>query len=379
MNAPTKDSIEQDDPKRRLTRRSFLIAITGSAIAVAAGCRPDTSSPAPTAYAPGSSLGTAMPTATAAGTPVAAAPDPKFGQLVYDKRQYTAVSDLYITQYDYSNTPQVDQEAWMLTVDGLVTTPLTINYADLLKLPTIEDTRTLECISDPPNGSLMGNLQLKGIEMKTILDKVKVKPEATYVRFEAADGYSTSVELQWITQPNVLLAYEMNGEPLNATHGFPLRIFTPGLYGQKMPRWITRIEFIDYDYTGFWESRGWSNVAEMKTKSIIRMPDDRDEVQAGSIAYLQGVALAGKRQISKVEVQIDDGEWLPAELYPGKSSLEWTQWSFEWNVPAPGSYHIGVRATDDTGFVQSSEADGLFGNAYPNGTDAIHRLVIKSA
>ncbi|MBX3062418.1 MAG: molybdopterin-dependent oxidoreductase [Anaerolineae bacterium] len=363
---------------RRLSRRGFLIAITGSAIAVAAGCRPTTSSPAPTAYAPGSSLGTPMATATSGGTAIATAPDPKFGQLVYDKRQYTAVPDLYITQYDYSNTPQVDQEAWMLTVDGLVETPLTINYADLLKLPSFEDTRTLECISDPPNGTLMGNLQLKGIDMKTLLDKAKVKPEATHVRFEAADGYSTSVELRWITQPNVMLAYEMNGEPLNATHGFPLRIFTPGLYGQKMPRWITRIEFIDYDYTGFWESRGWSNVAEIKTKSVIRMPDDRDEVQAGSIAYLQGVAVAGKRKITGVEVQIDDGEWQPAELYPGESSLEWTQWSFEWNVPAPGSYRIGVRATDDTGFVQSSEADGLFGNAYPNGTDAIHRLVIKS-
>src|SRR5205807_10246734 len=142
-----------------------------------------------------------------------------------------------------------------------------------------------------------------------ILSRVKVKPEATYVKFEAADGYSTSVKLDWITQPNVMLAYDMNGVPLTQTHGFPLRILMPGLYGQKMPRWLQHIEFIEHDYIGFWESNGWSNIAAVKTNSIIKSPTSNGaNLKAGAKVAIQGVAFAGKRAITKVEVRIDNGD-----------------------------------------------------------------------
>jgi hypothetical protein len=243
--------------------------------------------------------------------------------------------------------------------------------------PAITEIRTLECISNPPGGDLIGNLKMKGFDLKHILDKVKVKPTATHARFEAADGYQTSIALEWLTQPNVMLAYEMNDAPLTTVHGFPLRIMIPGLYGQKMPRWLTRIEFIDYDFTGYWESKGWSNVASIKTTSILRAPTNNAEAQAGTAVVLQGIAFAGKRKITSVEVQIDNGEWMPAELVQGESPLGWTQWYVNWTIPAPGTYRIGVRATDETGYVQTNESEGIFGNAYPNGTDAIHRLSIR--
>jgi hypothetical protein len=197
------------------------------------------------------------------------------------------------------------------------------------------------------------------------------------VRFEAADGYSTSVKLEWMTQPGVMLAYEMNSQPLTVPHGFPLRLHIPGLYGQKMPRWLTRIEFIDYDYKGYWEGQGWSNIADVRTKSIIRLPTAVAGLINGAQVAIQGVAYAGKRKITSVEVQIDQGEWLPTTLVPGSSPLAWTQWYTLWTVPAPGFYQIGVRATDETGFVQTSEAKGIFGSSFPNGTDAIHRLSVQ--
>lgn len=362
-------------PPERLSRRAFLIAITGSALAAA--CRP-AERLVPTVYAPEAVSSPLTHTPPPAQTS-AAALDPVFGMLTYDKPILTDVADLYITQYDYSNTPEIDPQSWSLQVDGLVESPLTFTLDELRAMPAVTDVRVLECISNPTGGNLIGNLTWRGVLFSQIVARVQPKPEATHVKFEAADRYTTSVTTEWMLQPQTMLAYEMNGEPLTVAHGFPLRVHIPGLYGQKMPRWLTRIEFIDYDFRGYWESRGWSNVAAMRTKSIIHLPAENAQFGAGAPIVLQGVAVAGARRILSVEVQIDDGEWMPATLVPsGDTPMAWTQWHFTWTFPAPGLYRIGVRATDETGFVQQAEARGLFGGAFPNGTDAIHRRAVRA-
>ncbi len=233
---------------RNLSRRGFMMAVTGSALAAAAGCRPSSIVP-PTPYVPGSGTSPAPAgsgtAAASGGTAPAVGVDANYGQLTYDKVMFTSADKLYVTQWDYNNTPAVDAAQWTLTVDGLVENPMTLDYAAVKALPAFEDTRTLECISNPVGGNLIGNIVWKGFKLQDVLDKVKLKPTAKFAKFQAADGYSTSVALEWITQPGVMMAYEMNGAPLNTVHGFPLRILMPGLYGQKMPRWITHIEFID--------------------------------------------------------------------------------------------------------------------------------------
>jgi DMSO/TMAO reductase YedYZ molybdopterin-dependent catalytic subunit len=359
----------------KVTRRGFLIAITGSAIAAAAGCRADTA-PAPTPYVPGSGTRQAStPNAVSAS----GAKDTRFGQVTYDKLMTTSADDLYITQYDYSRTPDIKADNWKLRIDGLVEEPLTLDYATVKSFPAVESMRALECIGNPVGGGLIGNVVWKGFDFKEILDKIKVKPTATHVKFECEDGYSTSNELKWLTQPDVLMAYEMNGQPLTVKHGFPIRVLIPGLYGQKMPRWITHIEFIDKYYRGYWESNGWSDVADVQTNSIIKTPDDGYATKTGTELAVQGVAWAGKRKITKVEVQIDNGEWMEAKLTRGPSPLAWTQWYLTWTPSAPGTYNIGVRATDETGFVQQNEATGIFGNSAPNGTNAIHRISVVAS
>jgi DMSO/TMAO reductase YedYZ molybdopterin-dependent catalytic subunit len=235
----------------KISRRGFLIAMTGSALAVAAACNPS-SAQIPTPYVPGRGplpTGTPQPkiTPVAEGT---ALPDPKWGKVTFDQMIYTDVEQLYITQYDYNNTPEVDAAAWNLKVDGLVENPFNLTLDDIKALPVYEDVRALECISDPVGGNLIGNMTWKGIHFEEILKRANLKSTVNHVRFEAADGYSTSVTLDWMTQPNVMLAYEMNGKPLTTVHGFPLRLHIPGLYGQKMPRWLTHIEFIDHEFTG---------------------------------------------------------------------------------------------------------------------------------
>jgi hypothetical protein len=180
--------------------------------------------------------------------------------------------------------------------------------------------------------------------------------------------------MSWITQAGVLLVYEINGEPLPPAHGYPLRILMAGLYGQKMPKWLTNIEFIDERFLGYWESKGWSDIASVQTNSIVWQPRDLDVLPAGA-RPVYGVAFAGLRRITSVEVRVDDGDWIPAELLQDPSPLVWTQWSFEW-IPAPGRHALAVRATDETGFTQTSEGGSLLSGAFPDGTDEIHRLVV---
>ncbi len=365
----------------KVSRRGFLIALSGSALAAAAGCRPS-GLVVPTVYAPGSTLPppeTPSPVPTRVASAATAPPDPQYGQLTYDKLITTSVDRLYDTQYDYSRTPTIDVAQWSLKIDGLVDTPTTLTYNDVTALPTYEEMRSIECIGNPVGGELIGNILWKGFHLEDVLAKVKVQSTATHARFEAADGYSTAVDIKWITEPDVMMAYMMNGQPLTKVHGFPLRILMPGLYGQKMPRWITHIEFIDQDYIGYWESNGYSDLAIIKTNSIIQSPPDGVTVAAGDVVAIQGVALGAPRHITKVEVQIDSNGWQPAQVLHGPNDLTWTQWYLEWTPNAPGSYQIAVRASDDTGFTQFHDASGPFGDNSRDGTDAIHQISVTAA
>jgi DMSO/TMAO reductase YedYZ molybdopterin-dependent catalytic subunit len=237
--------------------------------------------------------------------------------------------------------------------------------------------RTLECIGNPVGGALIGNAVWKGVYLKTLLDGIQVRPESIRARFQAADDYFTSVYNEWILHPQTMLIYEMNGEPLTREHGFPVRILMPGLYGQKNPKWLTHIEFIDKVEGGYWEKQGWSDIADVQTNSIIRQPANLASV-AGVTVPVFGVAFAGSRKIAAVEVQVDEGDWQAATLVQADSSLVWTQWSFDWPAAA-GKHTLSVRATDEKGFVQTGRSQALLGDAYPAGTSAIHSVVVKVA
>lgn len=368
----------------KMTRRGFLIAVTGSAMAAAAGCRPaDVVANAPTPYTAGSGP---RPAATVAPTRVFSAanakPDKNYGLVNFDKIFTTETDKLYDTQYDYSKTPTVDSSTWRLTIDGLVDHPTMIDYAAVQQFTPYEEMRTIECIGNPVGGGLIGNILWKGFHMEDLLSKVGIRKEATHAKFEAADGYSTAVELKWITQPNVMMAFGMNGGSLTVQHGFPLRIMMPGLYGQKMPRWITHIEFLDKDYIGYWEGNGYSNLATVNTNSLIKSPPDdnrAEPAEAGKTVVIQGVAYGAPREITKIEVRVNGGDWMPAKTTHGPNNLTWTQWWFEWVPSASGTYQIAVRATDETGFVQFHENSGVFGSNARNGTDAIHEISVRVA
>jgi hypothetical protein len=133
----------------------------------------------------------------------------------------------------------------------------------------------------------------------------------------------------------------------------------------------SRRRFIDFDHR--------DEIARLvdhgiRPNQLDRAPADLDRLSAGSTPVF-GVAFAGLRRITDVEVRIDDGDWTHADLLQDASSLVWTQWSFDW-AAADGRHKIAVRATDDTDFVQTTEGQSILSSAFPAGTDNIHAVVV---
>jgi DMSO/TMAO reductase YedYZ molybdopterin-dependent catalytic subunit len=265
----------------------------------------------------------------------------------------------YVTSY--GGTPLIDPATWSLKITGLVEKPIELSYADIRKLPQIKQTLTLECISNAPDGTAIGNADWAGTKLKPILDRAKVRPEARYVAMRAADNYYTGVPREEIVREENFLPYLMNGQPLPREHGFPVRIFIPGKYGMKQPKWITEIEFLPVAFRGYWEERGWSHTAWRKVNSGFfspRPPDGLMSYLGGSVAIdgptdFYGWALAGPSGIKRVDVSLDDGaSWRKAEIIDNRSPYIWTIWKYRFVPKQSGIVVIRVRATDGNGASQ---------------------------
>lgn len=157
--------------------------------------------------------------------------------------------------------PDIDIGEWKLDIGGLIKNPTSLSYDDILKMPQISVFATLETISNPPGGKLKGNATWTGVPFDYILELADLDENVLEVIFYSEDGYSTSLTIDEVSKEGVMLSYRMNGKPLIAEHGFPVRMVVPGKYGMKWPKWINKIEFVDYDYKGYWEQRGWSDYA----------------------------------------------------------------------------------------------------------------------
>lgn len=282
-------------------------------------------------------------------------------------------------------TPVVNVNTWKLTVKGLVNNPLELTYQELKSLPAVEEYATLECVSNKVADDLISTALWKGIPLKSILDKAQVRPEAVYIVFRCYDGYDVGVPLERGSLEGTILTYEMNGADLPAEHGFPLRAIVPGLYGMMNAKWITEIELVDRIYEGFWQRRGWSNNAEYQTHSTIVLPGGAlrsrffdfgsSAVVVGSKVPIAGIAFAGDRGISKVEVSTDGGKsWETASIKDPLSNNAWVLWATYWTAPAEGKYSIIVRAIDKTGKIQTEQPQ----NAFPSGATGYHRVDITA-
>jgi hypothetical protein len=135
-----------------------------------------------------------------------------------------------------------------------------------------------------------------------------------------------------------------------------LRLIVPGIFGMKNVKWVTRIEAVGEDILGYWQQREWDDAAHVVTMSRVATPSEGLRIPQGSQRNIGGVAFAGDRGISKVEVSLDGGQtWVEADLSEPLSPLTWRLWKLPLDTTTTGKVNASVRATDGTGELQTSE------------------------
>ena len=290
----------------------------------------------------------------------------------------TPVDDFYTVNKNLGPT-FVDEASWALSVDGLVERPERLTLDQLRALPYQETYRTLECIStDIVRGDhLIGNQRWRGVRASDLLDRVGVRPEASWILWEADDGFTESLPLAVARHPDTWIAYEMGGAPLSAEHGFPARVLIAGRFGMKQPKWVRRMELADHEEPGYWKERGWDREAYVRTMSRIDWPRLGATVEAGVPFTAYGIAFAGDRGISRVRVSPDGAAtWLEAELedatFPPLAELSWVRWRVGLTIAEPGAAELVVRATDGDGITQTGERT----SALPSGSTGWHRIEV---
>lgn len=297
-----------------------------------------------------------------------------WSNISYLSPEITPTDEFYFVSKNFVD-PVVSVDGWSLTVEGLVDNPLSFTYEEFKNLASDEQYNTLMCISNDVGGDLIGNAHWRGARLKPLLEQAKPQSGVTKVVFHAADGYADSITFDVAMRSANLLAYEMNGEQLNDTHGFPLRLLVPGIFGMKNVKWITRIELVSEDFLGYWQKQGWSDPAPVNTMSRVDGPTSDAMLESGS-QVAAGVAFAGDRQINTVEISTDEGaSWTPANVKPAIGPYAWSLWQAPIELPADGSpLYVWVRATDGNGQVQTADDIG----SYPDGASGYHKFRVMS-
>jgi DMSO/TMAO reductase YedYZ molybdopterin-dependent catalytic subunit len=256
------------------------------------------------------------------------------------------------------SVPRIDLQEWTLNITGMVDRPYSIDFPDLLDMRMVERDVTLSCVSNQVGGGLVGNARWLGVPLTEILDRAGLQPGAEQIVGRSVDDFTVGFPVEAAYDGReAIIAVGMNGEPLPFEHGFPARLVVAGLYGYvSATKWLSEIELTTWDgFDAYWVPRGWAKEAPIKTQSRIDTPANSTQVDPGRHT-IAGVAWAPTRGISKVEVQLGEGEpWVEAELSEPLSDNAWVQWQLGWDAESEGRHVLTCRATDGEGNLQTDE------------------------
>jgi DMSO/TMAO reductase YedYZ molybdopterin-dependent catalytic subunit len=358
-----------------ISRREFLIRLGGATAAItvvgaglggllAAGGRREeetgsTTSASPSAGPPASALD--LPNAD---DPVMPAPG--------TRPEVTPVDEHFRLDIA-ARPPEINEADWTLAITGLVDSPLNLTLEEIRSnYEPMDHYITLACISNPVGGNLIGTALWTGVSLRDVLEDAGLQDDAAYLIVTGADGFHETVSLRAINDDErIMLSYAWDGRPLTAEHGFPLRLFIPDLFGMKQPKWITDIEVVaDYD-EGFWVQRGWDENASVVLASVIDTVATEAIIGEGDeqLVPIGGIAYAGARGISKVEISVDNGEWVEVQLRSPLSPFTWVIWRYDWPFEA-GQHTFSVRCYDADGAPQIESRRG----PHPAGATGIHEV-----
>lgn len=308
----------------------------------------------------------------------------KVATFSYDGTQYKGKEVAPITPNDkfYVVTknvvdPKVNPAIWRLEIGGMVKNKRSYTIDELKAMPAVTQETTLMCISNGIGMGLMSNAKWKGVPLRTLLEAAGADPKGHKVLLSGVDNYTDTFPLEKAMIPTTLVVYEMNGEPLPDRHGAPARMIVPGYFGEKHVKWVTRIEVAGEDAKGFYEKQGWGPDFIVPIRARIDVPDDKMQLALNDVANgvrLKGVAFAGDRGVSRVEVSSDDGKnWQEAKIdYPG-TELTWALWSYDWKPNNAGDYKLAVRAIDRKGQLQAFDEK----RAKTSGVTGLHKVGVR--
>ena len=284
--------------------------------------------------------------------------------------------------------PEIDASQWQLEIDGLVGVPMTLSLDQLKARPRQELTYTIECAGNhglPFFDGGIGNARWAGTPLAALLEETEVLDDGVEVVFFGSDQgeeivretptiqyFARSMPLADAMNPYNLLCYEMNGEPLPARNGAPLRLIAPGWYGVANVKWLQRIEVWNTRLANRFMARDYVTVRQEGTeaepfwtessvgRTLLKSAPAR-VVRDGNRYRIEGAAWGAP--IRYVDVSIDDGPWQRAELDRSqRAEHAWSFWTFDWADATPGEHTITSRATDTAGKIQPPADDPLLVN-----------------
>jgi DMSO/TMAO reductase YedYZ molybdopterin-dependent catalytic subunit len=296
---------------------------------------------------------------------------------------------------------RVDTAEFRLAVGGHVERPLSLSVDELRgRFEPVSVVAVNQCSGNSRryfepripgaqwgNGA-MGNARWSGVRLRDVLAKAGVKAGAADVSFGGLDGptlpaappgyagtpdFAKSLPFDRANDGEVMVAYEMNGQPLPMLNGFPLRLVVPGWYATYWVKALNEITVLDKPFDGFWVAKAYRvpknleaqespkdlaketvPIGEMTVRSLFVRPEPGEAVAAGAPFEVQGIALDGGKGIREVEVSTDGGNrWLAAKLDPEIGRYSWRRWRFNWN-PAAGRHRLMVRATNAARMTQTT-------------------------
>jgi DMSO/TMAO reductase YedYZ molybdopterin-dependent catalytic subunit len=292
--------------------------------------------------------------------------------------------------------PALDLDSWRLSIGGCVEQPREWTWDELSGLPERSVFATMECAGNgrsflhlqvqgvPWGAGAIGHAEWTGVPLRLVLQKARLRPQAIEVVFEGADrgsetnhpdhmAFARSLPVEKALDPDTLLATRMNGELLEPSHGFPMRLLVPGWYGVASVKWLRRIEVLDRPFQGYFQTTMYTvqrqtpagvervMIGPMAVKSEIVRPHNGEVIGVGTNRIF-GVAWAGPEAVARVEISTDDGQsWAGAELIGPRAPYSWTLWEYLWEVAQPGAYHLRARAVSASGVVQPAQHEPLNG------------------
>jgi DMSO/TMAO reductase YedYZ molybdopterin-dependent catalytic subunit len=281
--------------------------------------------------------------------------------------------------------PKIDLATWKLEIRGRVANPRSYTLDDLKKRGRAEQTCAFECGGNRATAILnrvIGNSRWTGTSLKALIDEAKPLADARELVCWGADegeetirnekyrqNFARSLTLDDLAKSEAILAWEMNGQPLTADHGFPLRVVVPGWYGVQNVKWLNALEVSHERFMGRFQARDYvtimgrragdktewieTSVTKMRTKSMIGRVTRRKN--SGLTVF--GVAITDGTPLKTVEVQVDEGPWVAAKLDAPPNPYAWTWFRAEVPAPAAGPHTIASRATDALGRTQPPDLD----------------------